>query len=306
MVDVIVATYNGGKYIREQLDSILNQTYQDIRIILRDDGSKDDTVAIIREYMENYPGKVMLVEDDAKCGSSRSNFMQAMKSSDADYIAFSDQDDFWLPEKIEHSLKRLKELEKQVGADKPVLVFGSYKPVDAALQPIQENAKGRQEAAYKLDFPTLLVQNYVNGCLMMINRTLADMMGDFDQVILMHDWWAALIAAGGGAIEHIDEVMTLYRQHGNNVVGSVNVRSFRYRLKKMFDQEAREAPEQYRRQAKLLFERNGAQLYPQHRAELERFLNLYNKNKIGRIRELISGGYLKSDIVRILGQLWFI
>lgn len=306
MIDVIMATYNGEKYIREQLDSILNQTYGDIRIIVRDDGSKDGTVDIVREYAAKYPGTVTLVEDDAKCGSSRSNFMQAMKYATADYIMFSDQDDFWLPDKIQGTFDRMLQIEGEIGKDKPVLVFGSYRPVDEALNDIGGNAAGRQEAAYKLAFTNLLVQNYVNGCLMMVNRALAERMGDFDDRILMHDWWAALIAAGSGRVEHIDKVQMLYRQHGDNVVGSVNVKSFRYRLRKLMDPSTREASKCYLAQAQLLYERCGKAFPEPHRTELERFIALYQKNKLGRAAGLVRGNYLKSDLVRVLGQLWYI
>lgn len=306
MVDVVMATYNGSQYIREQLDSILNQTYKDIRIVIRDDGSKDNTVQIIREYEDKYPEKIILVEDDAKCGSSRSNFMQVIKHSSSDYIMCSDQDDYWLPEKIEHTLKRMLEIEKITGRDKPVLVFGSYKPVDENLNEILDKTKHRQEAAYKLNFSNLLVQNYVHGCLMMINRSLADMMGDYDDRILMHDWWAALIASGGGAIEHIDEVMMLYRQHGSNVVGAVDVKSFKYRFRKISDSKTKKAPKQYLEQARLLRDRNSVFLTKEHNKELESFIKLYEKKKIGRIIGLIKGKYLKSDFVRVLGQIWYI
>lgn len=306
MIDIVMATYNGEKYIREQLDSILNQTCRDIRVIVRDDGSKDGTVGIVREYAAKHPETVVLVQDDAKCGSSRSNFMQAMKYATADYIMFSDQDDFWLPDKVQGTFDRMLAIEREIGRDKPVLVFGSYRPVDEALNDLGGNAADRQEAAYKLGFTNLLVQNYVNGCLMMVNRALADMMGDYDDAILMHDWWAALIAAGCGRVEHIDRVQMLYRQHGGNVVGSVNVRSFRYRLRKLTDPTTREASQCYLRQARLLMARCGQRFPEDHRRELEQFIALYDKNKLGRVVGLVRGNYLKSDLVRVLGQIWYI
>lgn len=306
MVDIVMATFNGGKYLRVQLDSILNQTYKNIRIIIRDDGSIDDTVEIIREYREKYPEKIVLISDNVQCGSSKSNFMQAMKSATAEYVMCSDQDDYWLPDKIQHSIDRMLEIEQKIGKDKPVLVFGTYQPVDENLKGIKVQKKNRQESAYKLVFTNLLVQNYVNGCLMLMNRSLADAMGDYNDAILMHDWWAVLIASGAGTVEHIDEVMMLYRQHCNNVVGAVNVKSFRYRLKKILDSDTKNANILYFNQAKLLYERNRDLLMPEHQIELERFIKLYDKKKIGRMIDLIRGGYLKSDFVRIVGQLYYI
>lgn len=306
MVDIVIATFNGEKYIRQQLDSILNQTYRDIRIIIRDDGSDDDTVLIVKEYEKKNPEKVKLIIDSVKCGSSPSNFMQAMKNTSADYIMFSDQDDYWLPIKVQHSLEHMLEIENKVGKDKPVLIFGSYRPVDENLNDIADNVKKRQEAAYKLNFSSLLVQNYVNGCLMMVNRRLLNMMGEYDDRILMHDWWAALLAAGAGEIKHIEEVMMLYRQHGNNVVGSVNVKSTRYRLRKLLDPSTRKTADLYLKQAKLLCERNNRDLKNENRESLSNFINLYTKRKLFRVISLIRGNYLKSDFVRILGQLFYI
>ena len=306
MVDIVMATYNGELFIKEQLDSILNQTYNDIRIIVRDDGSTDNTMSIVRNYELNNPGKVIIVTDDVKTGSSKSNFMRAMKYTTAEYVMCSDQDDYWLPDKIEISLKKMKEIEKRIGNNKPILVFGSYKPVDRYLNEINDDAKGRQEAEYKLTFSNLLVQNYVHGCLMMINRNLVNLMGEYDDRILMHDWWAALIASSCGEIEHIQQVMMLYRQHGNNVVGSVNIKSMGYRFRKMCDPNTKEAPKLYLEQAKLLYDRYEDVFLNNNKEKLMNFIRLYKKNKIGRMMSLINGGFLKSDFARIIGQLWYI
>lgn len=306
MIDIVMATYNGALYVKEQLDSILNQTYKDIRIYIRDDGSNDGTVAILRDYQSRFPQKIFLIADSVKCGSSRRNFMQALKSTTADYVMFSDQDDFWLPEKVQRTFNKMVEIENRIGTDKPILVFGSYKPVDCNLNEIKDNPKNRQEAAYKLKFSNLLVQNYVQGCLMMVNRTLANMMGNYDNAILMHDWWAALIAAGGGAIEHIDEVMMLYRQHGDNVVGSVMVKSLKYRIHKIFDPATKNANKAILKQATLLEKRCCDSFFSEQKKSLSNFINLYKKNKVERMMDLVKGNFLKSDFIRILGQLWYI
>lgn len=306
MIDIVMATYNGEKYIKEQIESILNQTYKDIRIIVRDDGSTDNTVSIIKSFQEKMSDKIVLIQDDVKCGSSKSNFMQAMKSSTSDYIMFSDQDDVWLENKVEHTFNAMKIAESEIGQEKPILVFGSYKLVDENLNEIIDKKNQRQEAAYILDFTNLLVQNYVHGCLMMINRKLADYMGGYDDAILMHDWWAALIASGGGRVIHVDEIMMLYRQHSNNVVGTTNVKSFSYIKKKLTDRNTKDACKKYLKQAELLESRCGLYLNSIERVKLNRFIDLYSYNKIKKIYWLIKGNYLKSDIVRIFGQFWYI
>ena len=232
--------------------------------------------------------------------------MCAMKYTSAEYVMCSDQDDYWLPEKVENSLKKMREIEGKIGKEKPILVFGSYRPVDSELNEIYDDIKGRQEAKCKLAFSNLLVQNYVNGCLMMINRKLVDLMGDYDDRILMHDWWAALIASSCGKIEHIQQVLMLYRQHGGNVVGSVNVKSMSYRFKKICDPNTRLSAKLYLEQAKLLYDRYRKEFIDDHVKEIESFIKLYEKNKVERMIGLINGKYLKSDFIRITGQLWYI
>ncbi len=306
MVDIVMAVYNGERYLAEQIDSILQQSYRDIRLYIRDDGSADRSAQIIDSYAQRCPERVIAVRDTQTAGSACRNFMLLLQHTTADYVMFSDQDDVWLPDKVRHSLEQMEEIEQRIGADKPVLVFGSYRPVDEHLNAIHDRAGDRQEAAYKLAFSNLLVQNYVNGNLMMANRTLVRQMGTYADGILMHDWWAALLAAGGGEIRHIDEEMLLYRQHAGNVVGSKNIKSLRYRISKLLDPETKNAAALCRRQAMLLYRRNRADLSSKHRAELRQYLQLFRKGKFGRIRTLLTGGYLKSDPVRILSQLFYI
>ena len=93
-VDILLAAYNGEKFIAEQIESILAQTYQDFRLVIRDDGSSDNTPAIIEDYAAKYPGKIEVVHDDAVCKSPAKNFFELLKHAEADYVMFSDQDDY--------------------------------------------------------------------------------------------------------------------------------------------------------------------------------------------------------------------
>lgn len=307
MVEILLATYNGEKYIREQIDSILNQTYQDIRVLIRDDGSKDRTVDIIKEYAEKYPDKVRLIEDNVRCGSSASNFMQLTKSATAEYVMYSDQDDLWLPEKVEKSLQAMFAVERNSSNKKPTLIFCKNKLVDENLQVILEEENKTQLAKCETSFNKMLVQNCVNGCLMMLNKPLYSLLGDYQEEILMHDWWAALIASSLGEIRRIPDVLMLYRQHGNNVVGAVNVKSFKYRLTKFLDKNTKNMKFKYRDQAELFYQRYSKLMSDSNRKILEDFICIYEeKNKFNRVKKLIKGGYLKSDTVRRIGQIFYI
>lgn len=306
MIEILLASYNGAEYIGAQLDSLLSQTYQDFCILIRDDGSKDNTIDIIKDYQARYPEKIRLIVDDVKCGSSPSNFMELTKNATAEYVCYCDQDDYWLPNKLERSIKAMQALEEKIGSDKPALVFGDYKPVDGELNPIPFDPSKNQVAGMHLEFNRLLVQNYVTGCLMMANKSLYTLFGDYDEAIEMHDWWAALIASALGGVNHFDETIMLYRQHGNNVVGVTDVKSMEYRLSKIKDKDTKNKKFAYYKQALLFKNRYYELLSDSNKKILDNFIDIYNyKSKIRRMISILKGEYLKSDVVRVLGQLWY-
>ncbi|MBQ7192792.1 MAG: glycosyltransferase, partial [Synergistaceae bacterium] len=121
-IDILMATYNGQKFIAEQLDSIFSQTFQDFRLIVRDDGSTDNTCAILEEYSAKYPGRIKIIHDEAVCKSATKNFFEILKHAEADYVMFSDQDDVWLKYKVQITLDYMKETERK-NPGKPVLIF---------------------------------------------------------------------------------------------------------------------------------------------------------------------------------------
>lgn len=307
MVEVLMATYNGAKYLQEQIESILAQTYKDFRIVIRDDGSTDDTILIIKKYVSKYPDKITFVEDNQKCGSSVSNFMQLTTYAKEDYVMYSDQDDYWLPNKIEVTLNKMLEAEEKYGRNIPILVFSTYKPVDVNLNDIIQDASKNQIAKHKTNLSNLLVQNYVTGCLMMINKSLYSIAGDFSKEILMHDWWFALIASAMGEVCYIPECTMLYRQHEGNVVGAVNVKSFKYRIHKIFDKNTKNMKFKYLKQAQLFLERYSCLMDKNNKEIIENFISIYKyDSKYKRMKALIKGRYLKGDLIRILGQLFYI
>ena len=107
---ILLATYNGEKFLPEQMDSLFSQTYADFVIYAHDDGSTDQTVGILRQYEKKYPEKLVILEYEPQ-GGAKNNFYSLMQRIDADYYMFCDQDDVWHPEKIEKTLKKILELE---------------------------------------------------------------------------------------------------------------------------------------------------------------------------------------------------
>lgn len=307
MIDILLASYNGEKYIAEQIESILNQTYKNFRMLIRDDGSTDQTVQIIEKYKIKYPDKITLIQDNVKCGSAVKNFMQLIHYSSSEYVMFSDQDDFWLPDKIQVSLEAMQYCEKNNSKDTPVLVYSRCRIVDENLKEIAHSKKKLSVDKNNITLNQLIVENYVTGCLVMINQSLCRIIGTYDEAILMHDWWMALIASAMGKLVHINQITTLYRQHGDNAVGSTDMRSWKYRIHKIHDKKTRNIEKQYYDQMKLFYDRYKTIMPGESKEIVSDYLEIYNmKPKLKRIKMLIKGGYLKSDFIRQLGQFRFI
>lgn len=221
-IDILLATYNGERFLAEQLDSLVAQTHENWRIIVRDDGSSDGTVAILEAFRERHPDKVLFIEDDdGNLGLIR-NFSRLMERSDAPYAAFCDQDDVWIPEKLAVSLARIHALEKECGADTPLLVFSDLKIVDENLQPIHLSFWRYQRVTpvWSNEFNRVLIQNMVTGCTTLMNRQLCARACPIPEAAAYHDWWTVLVAATFGKSGYCSQPTVYYRQHMQNVVGT--------------------------------------------------------------------------------------
>jgi len=221
-IDVLLATYNGEEYIREQLDSIIEQTISEFSLIIRDDLSQDQTLAKIQKYQKiPYHFKISVIASNVRLGVSQA-FEALLQISQADYLFFCDQDDIWLPNKIEISLNKMLKMEKEHDKRTPILIHTDLKVVNNNLNLISPSFRKYQNLDPNPQnlLPRLLVQNFVTGCTMMINKPLKDLIIPIPTQAIMHDWWIALTAANFGKIAYITEPTVLYRQHQQNTVGA--------------------------------------------------------------------------------------
>lgn len=232
MIDILLSTYNGEAFLKEQLDSILNQTYKDFKLIIRDDGSTDSTVGIITDYARTYPSEIIYINngDAGRNNGGNENekghlgfnlsYNELLKYSTSDYIMFSDQDDVWLPKKIEISIERIKELEKRF-PDKPILVHSDLTVVNKDLETINSSFfKHIRINPSKNSLNSLIMQNTVTGCATIINKSLVNITMPVSEEVFFYDYWLALVARLFGVIDVINEPLILYRQHGSNVIGA--------------------------------------------------------------------------------------
>ncbi len=298
-VDILLAAYNGEEFIAEQIDSILNQTYQNFRLIIRDDGSSDNTPAIIEEYAQKYPDKILVIHDDVVCKGSAKNFMELLKHAEADYIMFSDQDDYWLPYKVQITLDYMKKTERE-NPEEPVLVFTGLHKVEQDLKSM-DDFQNLSITRERYSLKQLLVCNCINGCTEMLNRKLYSRLGRYDECITFHDWWAALYAAAAGVICHIPMALILYRQHKNNVtftketplkrkariISSIIVRPFR---------KYKHSREKFRLQGGmyiLLKERLSQDINPEKLKYIDDYIALWGRNRLKRLYIYMRTPYRK-------------
>lgn len=300
-IAVLLATYNGENYISEQIDSILKQTETNWKLYIHDDGSKDKTMDIVQEYAAKYPEKIVIVEGNPT-GGAKTNFFYLFHQVEAPFYMCCDQDDVWLPNKIEVTKKEMKSLEKG-DEDKPCLVFTELCVVDAQLDTIAEKMSDYQGLdCTNVRLNRALIQNVVTGCTMMINRVLRDELVKVTRYegVLMHDWWATLVAVRFGKISFIEKSTVLYRQHGNNGVGATNANSMLYKMKRMMQgKEIKESLLNTRIQAKAF-----ADLYQEKEDSLvKKYAELENCSKIKRLKFYKKYDVKKSTTSKNIGLL---
>lgn len=227
-IAVLMATYNGEKYICQQIDSILSQTCKDWELYIHDDGSTDNTIAAVESYVEKYPDKIHLI-DGKSTGGAKYNFFYMFGQVEAPYYMTCDQDDVWLEKKIELTYDKMLAIEDK--ADIPCLVYTELRVVDSELNTIADTMSEYQSLdCHKHTINQFILQNSVTGCTMMVNRALRDKMLHITNIdnTIMHDWWAALVAAQFGKTAFIDEPTILYRQHGDNSLGALGINKLSY------------------------------------------------------------------------------
>ena len=217
-IDVLLATYNGEKYLKEQIDSILNQTYKNIHLIISDDNSKDNTRAILEQYQKQ-DTRVTIYFQEQNLGYIK-NFEFLLKKVESDYYMLSDQDDVWLPEKIEKSMQTLK----NQNAD---LVFGDLEVVDENLKTIYPSfgdfmLLNRKIKKYINSYKVNYLYNCVTGCTILSKKEyIKDILPiPHDSKYVPHDYWIGLIVALKGKLAYMPEKYIKYRQHGKNQIGT--------------------------------------------------------------------------------------
>ena len=219
---VLLAAYNGEKHLPALLDSLKNQTDGNFSVLMQDDGSADNTPALLQQIMEA-DHRFSLGSESGRHLGPAGNFLSLIRQADADLVFLCDQDDIWMPEKIAVLRQAMSDALSRFGSDTPVLVHS-----DCCL--ITESGEAAGDSFFRhqgwdpdaVTLPRLLVQNNVTGCTLVMNRALCRLIADHGQArdLFMHDWFIALTAAAFGHVVFVNQPLTAYRQHEGNAIGA--------------------------------------------------------------------------------------
>lgn len=304
-VDILLATWNGEPFLAQQLESLLSQTFVDWRLILRDDNSTDGTQTIISDYAVKLGARLSVVENSEGNLGAKENFSALMGKVTAPYAMYCDQDDVWLPSKIEHYLAGIHELELKYGRDTPLLLFGDLTATDDSLNVIAPSLW-----KYKNVNPTretklsrLLLRNIVTGCACIMNQSLVQLAKPIPNEARMHDAWVALVAASCGRLAWLNEPLVLYRQHGRNVVGmrtwpKLLWQLIREPLDQWMDQKRFLHSSQI--QARALYATHSSLMSEADRELVSVFANLSGAGPLRKRCQLIMHGILYEGVARNL------
>lgn len=215
-IDILLATYNGEKYLEEQLESILNQSFTDFRLLISDDGSTDSTREILNKYAEK-DDRIVLFFQSENLGVVK-NFEFLMNKVESEYFMFSDQDDVWKKDKISNSINLMVK-------EKSDLVYSDLEVVDGQLNLLNNSywkLKGFTKKIRYNNFESLFLNNYITGSTMLVKSKWLEKILPLphNSKYILHDYWTALIVSKFGKMSYLKETQVMYRQHDSNEIGS--------------------------------------------------------------------------------------
>lgn len=290
---VMLSTYNGAKYLDAQMKSLLKQENVNLNILIRDDGSTDETVPIIEQYKNSNPSQINLIHGE-NVGVVQS-FLELVKQSslEYDYYAFCDQDDVWESHKLARALAMLQDF--QVG---PALYCSSTKMVDEHMSLIK---KWPVRPKRPLSIYNSLIENVCVGCTMVMNRKALQLVKEnppahIDQVI-MHDWWFYLCISAFGKVLFDDESAILYRQHESNVLGGATgsiLGKWVKRLKRFINGENFYILSKQAREFLLTFQ---SRLPHDHASHIQMFIKGLESHSFSRVLFVVTSPFYRQSKV---------
>lgn len=233
-IEVIISTYNGEKYITRQLDSIFAQTGVSVRVLLRDDSSTDNTVEVVEDYARNHPENTIRILRGKNVGFAKSFWLGLSMCEDADYYAFSDQDDVWKPNKLSRSIAAMQELD-----DVPQLAYCKMQRSDMDLKRLKEQVEVLKPE--QLTKKLVLIKTYNYGAATVINKCAKDLVcrvwPEVDD--LPHDMWIGTLCYWFGKVHYVDDELYYWIRYSTSVTGEgTKGTGITYRIKKTLQKKS--------------------------------------------------------------------
>ncbi len=307
-IAVLLAAYNGARYLPEQLVSLRTQDDPLFHVLMQDDGSHDDTMMTLLQLCAA-DGRFQMGAEQGKGYGAVGNFWSLLNQCQAPYIALCDQDDRWHTDRLSRCRQAMERAEKQYGEETPLLVHSDCSLIGAEGQPLHASFfdhQGWDRSA--TGFRRLLVQNNVTGCTILMNAALKDLAiryGDFEKMV-MHDWFLALTAAAFGHVIMVDAPLVDYRQHGDNVQGASRQGQIQRGVKALSKWQKGKARIQLTYDhAKNFAEMYGAILPEQDRKDIAAYLATQKMKKLQRVTTVQRQGFTMQSIVTRAGQIVF-
>ncbi len=300
-IEIIMAVYNGEKYLKEQIESIQNQSYKKWHLLISDDNSTDQSYSIMERYART-DSRIECIRQPCRQGSACHHFMALLMECDAQYLMFADQDDIWSKEKISLEIKRMNKIER---SNTPVAVCTDLIIVDESLQTISNSFVSYQKLNIKrLNFNNLLSQNVLTGCTILLNRPAISLIKKgYRELnsIIMHDRWVGLVVSAFGKISFIEQPTVLYRQHLNNSVGA---RKFSVLSKIKKKQEIILSVKKSLIQAEAFVRCYGELLDSKKGENITNYINIrYERSAIRRVILLFKSKALMFGVTRKIAQI---
>ena len=309
MVDVLLSTYNGEKYLGTFLRSLAAQSCSDFRVLARDDGSGDGSAALLREFAAEKKLNISFTPDSGEHLGVVPSFASLLRESTAPYVMFADQDDIWHPGKIDAMLKHIQLAEAERPPQTPLLLHADLRICDEKGRIIgSSHVKSQRLSPDRNSLEQLCVQNCVTGCAMILNRPLKELVRyPMPQDTLCHDWYLAMLGAAAGEVVFVSQTFTDYRKHSSNVYGH---RKYSFALwfklffsgRKALDQRLQLA----QKQSLAFLEQYGDILSEEQKEHLHLWGNIKRFPKLERLKLCRKRKYRKNTFLRTLGMWWSI
>lgn len=305
-VEILLAVYNNAAYLRPLLQSLLDQTHDDFHLIISDDASSDDSLAIIDAMAPQFRNPVEVIRREVGSGSAKANFAfltaQAAARGQADIVCWCDADDIWKPEKTARLVAEVLECEAAMGAEMPIYVQSDVHVVAEDLSMIDPSFAHfkRIEPMQAHILSRALISPHGLGCASAFNAALLKLLGDIPvEEVTGHDWYATLVALAFGHVAHVPDQTLLYRQHGQNSSQQKKVGLLSHQASKLrMMYEVRRRIEIRRRQAQALVTVFGDRLPPEPARLIARFVATRGQNPLRRRWVLWREGLLYPDRLR--------